>query len=158
MTGTRFTYRIYYNSSLVTLRNHKKICNILFRETATHHRDIRLPRRFRKGPKTREGGEYGFEMRTRRYQIRKRRKWGHLKPNVWTGETRDQAKTSTVRATAKGGRIYFRTHFKMTPERRAEIERVSEPEQRADVKTLKRRYGEMTRMKRFQRQRRKRLS
>lgn len=150
--------RITYDSDLVTPRGHKKIMNILFRETATHHRDIRLPRRFRKGPKTREGGEFGFDRRTRGYQIRKHRKKGHLNPNVWSGKTRDMAKTAKVRATAKGSRIYFRGHFPLTSERRAEMERVSQPEQRADIKTMTRRYGEMARLKRFRRQRRRRLS
>ena len=149
--------RISYNSDLVTPRSHRKILNILFRETATHHRDIRLPRRFRKGPKTREGGEFGFGMRTRRYQIRKRRKWGHLNPNVWTGKTRALARVAKVRATAKGSRIYFRGHFPLTSERRDEMERVSQPEQKADAKTMTRRYGELSRMKRFRRQRRRRI-
>lgn len=150
--------RITYNSDLVTPRNHKKIMNILFREVATRHRDIRLPRRFRKGPKTREGGEFGFDRRSRKYQVRKRRKKGHLNPNVWSGETRALAKVAKVRATSKRSRIYFRGHFPLTSERRAELERVSRPEQRADVKTLTRRYREMVRLKRFRRQRRRRLS
>lgn len=157
MSGTRFNYRITYESNLVTPRNHNKIMNILFRDVATRHRDVRLPRRFRKGPKTREGGEYGFDRRTLKYQRRKRRKKGHLNPNVWSGETRELAKSAKVRATAKRARIYFRSHFKMTSERHDEIERVSGPEKRADVKRMTREYAEMANMKRFRRTRKRRL-
>lgn len=150
-------FRITQETNLVTDRNHKKILNILFRKTLTHHRDIRLVRRFIRGPKTRPGGEFKFEARTRKYQIQKKKKVGHLKPNVVTGETKERAKTAKVRATSKGGSIRFNSHFPLTEERRGEFERVSHKEQRADIKTMKREYSAMANSNRFKRKRRKRI-
>lgn len=123
----------------------------------TRHRDVGLPGRFRKGPKTRPGGEFGFEKRSVRYQRKKKKKKGHLKPNVYTGETRELAKSSKVRATAKGGRIYFRGNFPMTSERRDEIEQPSGQEILKYAKTMRREYAEMANLKRFKRKRKRRL-
>ena len=151
------SFRIEHNSELVTARNHKKILNINFREMMTRHRDVGMPQRFRRSPKTRQGGEFGFERRTRKYQIRKQKRKGHKKPNVWTGQTEATAKGSTVRATSKGARIYFRTHFPLTLQRRNEFERISRTEQAKYLKTFKRRYIEMANSRQFKRKRRKRI-
>lgn len=34
-------------------------------------------------------GKYGYAPRTKKYQIRKAKRWGHQQPLVWTGVTRD---------------------------------------------------------------------
>lgn len=142
---------------LVNVRNHKKILNISIREIVTHHRDIRLSRRFRRGPKTRQGGEYLFEPRTRKYQRKKKRDLGHLKPNVFSGETRERAKSAKVRATSKSGSIRFSSHFPMTEERRGEMERISSKEQKQDRKSLRTSYARMAKMRRFKRKRKTRI-
>lgn len=152
-----WSIRIEHNSELVTARNHKKILNLLYRETMTRHKNVGLPQRFRKGPKTRQGGEFGYKQRSRKYQKRKQKTKGHLIPNVWSGKTRDMAKSSIVRATAKGASAKFRTHFPMTPERRNEFERISPKEQQKYIKTLKRRYIELANSKQFKRKRKKRI-
>jgi len=151
------SFKVVQNTELVTTRSHKKILNILFRETMTRHRDVGLQSRFRRGPKTRPGGEFGFEKRSRKYQKRKNRKKGHLKPNVWSGKTREAAKSSVVRATAKGGRVQFRGSHPLTTERRTEFERISGRELDKYIKTFKRRYTELANNSKFQRKRRKRV-
>ncbi|WP_350198838.1 hypothetical protein [Gimesia maris] len=151
------SFRVEHTSELVTARNHNKIMNLQLRDTMERHKNVGLPQRFRQGPKTRPGGEFGFKARTRKYQRRKSKLKGHLKPNVWTGETRTKASLSVVRATAKVARLYFRASFPMTLERRNEFERMSRLEQYKYVKTFKRRYTEMANSKQFKRKRRKRI-
>lgn len=152
-----FSLRIEHNSELVTKRNHDKILNLLFRETMTRHKNVGLPQRFRKGPKTRPGGEFGYEKRSIKYQKQKQKTKGHLTPNVYTGKTREVSRTSIVRATSKGASLQFKTHFPMTTQRRNEFERISPKEQQKYIKTLKRRYIELANSKQFKRKRRKRI-
>lgn len=151
------SFKVVQNTELVTTRSHKKILNVLFRETMTRHRDVGLQSRFRRGPKTRPGGEFGFEKRSKKYQKRKTRKKGHLKPDVWSGKTRDAAQASTVRATAKGGKIQFRASHALEVERRTELEKISSQELSKYIKTFKRRYTELANSSKFKRKRRKRV-
>lgn len=151
-------FRIEQTSELVTKRNHNKIMNMLYRETMNRHKKTGLQARFRRGPKTRPGGEFGFSKRSLKYQRRKAKIKGTLAPNVWSGKTRSNARNAIVRATSKGGTINFRTGYRLTYQRRQELEGISQPEQAKYTKTMKRRYYELANSRQFKRKRRKRVS
>lgn len=150
-------FRIEQSSEMVTQRNHNKIMNTLYRETMTRHKQTGLQSRFRQGPKTRPGGEFGFSKRSLRYQRRKAKVKGTLAPNVWSGKTRENARNAKVRATAKGGTINFRTGYRLTFQRRFELEGMSRLEQQKYAKTMKRRYIEMANSRQFKRKRKRRI-
>lgn len=149
--------RFEHKSDLVTKRNHDKIMNKLHRTTMERHQRVGLPARFRQGPKTRPGGEFDFEKRSLKYQRRKKKRKGHLKPNVWTGKTLQRAKSAQVRATAKGGRIYFRSHFRMRLSRLNEFERISPLEVSKYIRTMKREYVEMANSPQYRRKRKRKI-
>lgn len=53
--------------------------------------------------------EYGYAPRTRLYTLRKRKKWGHTYPLVWSGATKQAAlRTQDVKATSKGAVVTLR--------------------------------------------------
>ena len=49
----------------------------------------------------------GFYKRKRKYEQKKRRMFGHNRPNEFSGDTRAAVRTATVSATSKGGRIRY---------------------------------------------------
>lgn len=59
------------------------------RNGATHWQRSFSQRHFRSGAKAR----YGYQPRTAGYNKRKRRRFGHAQPLVWTGESRRWART-----------------------------------------------------------------
>lgn len=151
-------FKIEHQSELVTARNHNKIMNVNYRELMNRHKQTGLQSRFRRGPKTRPGGEFGFSKRSLKYQRRKQKIKGTLAPNVWSGKTRENAKNATVRATAKRGTIKFPTGYRLTYQRRQELEGISRMEQYKYAKTMKRRYIEMANSRQFKRKRRKKVT
>jgi hypothetical protein len=55
---------------------------------------------------TRAGAiEYGYTPRTARYETRKRRKFGHTNPLVWTGESKAASQNARIQATAKNVKV-----------------------------------------------------
>lgn len=52
--------------------------------------------------------KYGYEKRSKKYQLRKARKFGHQMPLVWTGNLKNITMSSIkVSTTAKGARGYW---------------------------------------------------
>lgn len=49
--------------------------------------------------------EYGYARRKRRYTARKKKKFGHTRPLVYSGETMRGTRTRTIRATRHGVRV-----------------------------------------------------
>jgi hypothetical protein len=61
-----------------------------------------LPKHFT----TRGAAEYGYQPRSKRWMIRKAKKYGHQNPLVWTGELKRQAlRMRDVRASSSGARV-----------------------------------------------------
>ena len=67
-------------------------------------------KQFRPKHFTRAGAaEYGYRPRSRDYENRKQKRFGHRDPLVYTGESRTRARIRNVKATSKGNRISLGT-------------------------------------------------
>lgn len=109
------------DASLVTKRAHGQIMREVNRAVLERWRDRYLPRHFQGGASSR----YGYEPRTARYTARKRKKYGHSLPLVYTGRLRDEIKQRVkITATQHRGNLKSRGYFPMKQVLRSEIERV----------------------------------
>lgn len=109
-----------YDATLYTQRGVRAALNTTFREALAFVRDAYWSLKF-----TLEGARlYGFKPRSKRYMIRKGRKFGHQIPNVYSGKLREAVKASKPEATYKGGQIVAKSHFPMKEEHRREIEAI----------------------------------
>jgi len=155
--------RIEWNEDLVTERTHKRILRQVNREIGVLHRNKTLKKHFENNPDTRSGGAYGYEARTKKYQIRKARKKGHQRPLVFSGEMRRTVLgTSRVTATKDHWRVYARTGKTLNPELRRqitdELEAVSEREIDQYISLMQRRYTMLANRPENRRKRKKKLS
>ena len=115
-------------------RVHNRLMNDLNREVMVKHgRDV-VPRHFESNAKTRPGGEYGYKTRGVKYTKEKRKKFGHSKPNVYSGKLRD-AVLSKIRVTSTAQRARMITRgtneHKLADFQRREIEAMSIDEREA---------------------------
>ena len=111
------------------------------RQTMTRIRFQFWPKHFERNPETAPGGAYGYEKRTRKYQISKAKRAGHQKPLVLSGRMKQAVLSGAkITATAKRGRIKARNYFPMTVQRRSEVEAVSPREQKILVERAGRDY------------------
>ncbi len=112
-------------------RKHASLMRDLNREVLTNHSIKTLPKHFESNANTRPGGEYGYDTRSVKYTRTKRKKYGHAKPNVYTGKLRD-AVLSKVRIEATQNKATMRTHgtpeHRLSSKQQREIEAVSIPE------------------------------
>lgn len=146
----RIAYEI--NADLFTARGHRQAMNEVNREVLTRHRDRNLKRHFQGGNTQR----YGLRVRTAAYTARKRRRWGHSIPLVWSGGTRDAILSSAkVTATYKGGNIRARGRMPMSQEMKSEIERISPDEMDDLLLFATDRYAYKAGLERFRRKRKK---
>lgn len=103
-------------------------CN---REIALYHARAKLPQHFEE-----EGYSlYGFKRRSRKYNDRKMRLYGHKKPNVFSGDLRDivlATAPASVTATRNVGRIHAKgtSSHKIWSRNKEEIEAVNDQELR----------------------------
>lgn len=111
----------------------KRMENQIVRDALGHlgrvfHTDIR-PKKF-----THRGAtEYKYERRSRRYEQRKLRKFGHTRPLELTGETKQMANIVKITNTSKSVKNRYRLRkLNFIPQLREEFQRVSE----ADKKLL----------------------
>lgn len=137
MVGQTFGLRFQYDTTLFTKRGHNKIMRLGNRQVARRHRDRRMRRHFENNPDTRPGGAYGYEKRSRRWQILKAKKTGTIRPLVYTGRLRASVlNTSRITATRKRWTYRARASFPLNPERRDELQAVSPKERLEDAKLL----------------------
>jgi hypothetical protein len=146
------------NEDLCTERGHRRIMNQLLREEMEHHRDARIPKHFDGSPETTAGvGGYGYKARSRKYQRQKLKKFGHNTPLVYSGRLRDSIRQSSkITATANRCSWKARSYFPLKPERRAEIEAVSNRERIEIAKSVEKKYAEQAARPENRRQRRRR--
>lgn len=130
-------------SDLVTGRMHAKLARESLRLAAHHHLYVRMGKHFREEPETAPGGEYGYAARSRRYNERKRRQFGHTRPNDRTGKLKRHIRSnSTITATQHRSRLMMRGYFElnvkgsknrgMNDDRRKELEAIS-PAERGEI-------------------------
>ncbi len=156
--------RIVWNEQRVTERTHARILKQVHREIGVLHRNRTLKKHFENRPETRPGGEYGYERRTKKYQIQKARKKGHQKPLVFSGDMqRTVTGTSRVTATQHRWRVYARTgktlRTLLSQQIKDELEAVSQSEVDHYLSLMERRYAQLANRPENQRKRApKRLS
>lgn len=146
--------RIHYEikAELVTARGHNEIMRECNRGLLERHRDRNLPRHFEGGATSR----YGYAKRSAKYTARKRKKYGHSIPMVFSGRLRAEIRQNVkITATRNGGRLKSRGYFPMRAEFRAEIERIAPEEQNDLMEWAGKKYLNLALSKRFRRQRRK---
>ena len=128
----------------LSARVHNRLMNELNREVMVKHgRDV-VPKHFESNAKTKPGGDYKYKTRTSKYTKQKRKKFGHAKPNVYTGRLRDAVLSKIrVTATAQRARLITRgtTEHRMADFQKREIEAMSIDEREAYAKWQGREYG-----------------
>lgn len=173
-----FTVKVEHD--LMNRRDANTVSRGVMRALARHHLRVNLPKHFERVPETYPGaGGYGYRKRSRRWEIIKRRKYGHDKPNVATGRMRDSVlRGSRLTATATRWRIYARLPSEVATDQsgsrlqkksgrpkfkrahpvwqRAEIEVISRREIREFLVLYRRLYLRGARSPRFRRKRRAR--
>lgn len=155
--------RIEWNEDLVTERTHARMLKQVNREIGVLHRNRTLKKHFENNAETRPGGAYGYEARTKKYQIRKAKKQGHQKPLVFTGDMqRVVTGTSRVTATQHRWRVYARTGKRLTlqlgQQIKDELEAVAEAEISHYISLMGKRYAQLSNRPENRRKRRKKLS
>ncbi|MBR9800263.1 hypothetical protein GYB59_00555 [bacterium] len=112
-------------------RQHSQFMRDSNREVMTRHRDKRLGKHYKNIPETQPGGDYGYTKRGEKYLKKKRRKKGHDRPLEYTGHMKRTVRNnSRITATQTRARFVAKNYYKMTDQRRKEIEAISTEEQR----------------------------
>lgn len=95
-------------SELLTKRTHARIARDVLRRLARHHIQVRMAKHYQEVPETAPGGAYGYARRSPRYLDRKRKRFGHEKPNVFTGRERNYVRnTARITGTQHRSRLYL---------------------------------------------------
>lgn len=156
---------IVWNEDLVTERTHKRILKQVNREIGVLHRNRTLKKHFENNAETRPGGAYGYEARTKKYQIRKAKKKGHQKPLSFSGTMqRNVTSTSRVTATQHKWRVYARIKTTkplkplLSQQIKDELEAVAEAEIDKYISLMEKRYVQLANQPQNRRKRRKKLS
>jgi hypothetical protein len=154
----------YIKTTLVTpdprifIREHNKALRAANEAAADYHHRINMPDHF----KMVGYSKYQIDKRSAKYNKRKHRRVNHVLPNVYTGNTRREVLGQRqIRATPKGarllmrfslkggsGRFYVRRGMKLQAvssqiemmRRVAELEAISEGEQKSIMQEVKRAY------------------
>lgn len=139
---------------LVSVANHKKLMRKLNRQALARIRDLYWPRHFQVRPETRPGGAYGYEKRSRQWQIKKAAVKRHQKPLVWSGQSAIQIRQNArITATANRGRLRSSTHYRRNAARIREMEAVSSQEQRELAARAGRDYARLAQRPEYKSQR-----
>lgn len=134
-----FFFSAKIRTNILTARDHSQVMRKMVRAMMQFWRDVLLVKHFSNVPETRKGGAYGFQPRERWYQISKARKFGFIRPNWKSGETRRRTLRATITATKNRGRIKARLRFQ-DAERVREIEALSDAESRNLLARARRLY------------------
>jgi len=146
------------DESIASVRVHNTALKNAFREMGERHRQVVMGDHFKQNAKTRPGGEYGYEERSKRYKERKAKK-GRTQPLVLTGKLRRETKArSKVTATKNGAKFVARAHFPLTSQRRKELEAMTRGEIKEAWEFLEQAYWKwVIRLKKRNTKRRKRI-
>lgn len=148
--GARISYEV--NADLFTARGHNEAMREVNREVLERQRDRNLHKHFQGGATER----YGYRKRTAAYIRRKRKKYGHSIPLVWTGGTRDSIRQNVkITATKNGGRLKSKGRMPMSAEMKSEIERITKDEMSDLLEFATNRYVQKAGSERFRRKRKK---
>lgn len=148
-------------AQLVNKRGHGRILRQVNRELAVRHKNQRVARHFERNRFTNPGsGDYGFERRSKRWQIIKERSGADPKrPNVFSGSMR-RGILSSGQVTATQHRWRWRARnpdFPLPDWQREEIEAIAQPEIDEDTRLMERRYRMLAARPEFQRRRRRKV-
>jgi hypothetical protein len=145
----------------LTKRNHGQIMKEILQKSVSYHAAFVLPRHFQDVPETHPGsGGYKYRSRTSAYTKQKQRKYGHKRPNVYSGELR-QSVLSKVRITATQhiGRLTTRgtMRSRMADWQKREITIISTREAVQYRKEWAKTYKRLAKSTKYRRKRRRRI-
>lgn len=148
---------IQWDENLITERTHWRLLKQVNGEVMERHKNVTMKKHFEVKALRLYAAVY--KPRTKAYTKRKLRIHHTQAPLVYTGHLRDVVmQTSRVTKTQYGARMYAKSYFPLTAERRAELEYVSPDEQRAMVKMIEERYRKLSHSKDYLRKRRVKIS
>jgi len=136
-------------------RAHATIMKKILRDVATRHQYERLPKHFEEIAYA----EYGAAPRTDKYNLRKKNKYGHQKPNVYSGTLRRAVlKKVKITATQYNSRLETSgtSRHRLTNWQRREIEVVSSKETNLENKRMAREYKRLATSDQYRRKRTRR--
>lgn len=122
-------------------KQHREASRAAYQQIAEQHHRENTPKRFTKehgqaaGYRKRKGEELQFGTKAfwNSYTGRKLRKFGHMLPLVWSGQTRDRARIATIQVTINRGQIRYSVNaLNYQPWTRDEFTRLTP----AEVETL----------------------
>lgn len=125
-------------SEVLTKRGIGQIQRNANRTAMVEHKIHNLPLRFESNNLTRPGGPLSFKSRSGNYTKRKRNKYKHEKPNVFSGALRQAVLTTArVTATQKRSRLIAKgsSDHRLWSDRRDEIEAIAKSEEKQLQKT-----------------------
>lgn len=130
----------------LSARDNARLLRDLNREVLTKHSIEVIPKHFESNAQTRPGGEWGYRARTSKYNKTKRKKHGHAKPNVYSGELLKAvlANRKPVRATQYRATLTTRgtNEHRLADFQRREVEAMSIREREAYAKWQGREYAQ----------------
>jgi len=141
----------------LTPRNHAAVMREVNRAVMVRHQYDRLPKHFEESAY----GEYGARTRTTKYTARKQKKFGHNRPNVYTGRLRRSVLNKVkITATQHGSRLTTSgtTRSRLAQWQLREIQSMSDAEQALENKRMARDYKRMATSAKYARKRKRRTT
>jgi len=139
----------------LTPRNHAAVMREVNRNVMVRHQYERLPGHFEEVAYS----EYQARPRTTKYTARKQKKFGHNRPNVYTGRLRKSVLNKVkITATQHVARLTTSgtTRSRLQNWQLREIQTISDAEQALENKRMARDYKRMATSARYARKRKKR--
>jgi hypothetical protein len=144
----------------LTKRNHGQIMKVLNRELMVTHSFETLPKHFNSVPETHPGsGAYKYRSRGTKYNEQKLRKYGHSKPNVYSGSLRASVFSKIkITATQHGSKLTTRgtPKSRLQDWQKREITIITQKEAAAYRKVKAKRYAQRAKSPQYRRVRRRR--
>jgi hypothetical protein len=139
----------------LTPRNHAAVMREVNRNVMVRHQYERLPRHFEEVAYS----EYQARPRTSKYIARKQKKFGHNRPNIYTGRLRKSVLNKVkITATQHVARLTTSgtTRSRLQNWQLREIQTISDAEQALENKRMARDYKRMATSAKYARKRKKR--
>lgn len=121
-------------------KQHRRASREAYQQIAEIHHRENTPKRFTKehaqaaGYRKRSGEQFTFGSKAfwGSYTGRKLRKFGHMLPLVWSGQTRDRARMATIQVTTNRGQLRYSVNaLNYNPWSRDEFTTLTAPEVQA---------------------------
>lgn len=135
---------IIVKSRLVTKRTHAKLMRELNIEVMKNHLRDTIPKHFEDIPETKPGGDYNYDARSEATNRRKRKRWGHARPNVDSGLLkRAVIGRARVTGTQHRSRLIMSgtPRHRLSDKQRLEIEKVPGNERVALARWMEKQYA-----------------